>query len=117
MPSVWNRPSLSGTIVGDDSITLSDGRTLALSDVSGVEWDAAKIARLTAFVQAAIDDIQPVASLPDRDPDKTATPAELLAKYGGRRFLDGNGNIVSRSTLVTFEYDGTDLIATWSRVT
>ena len=54
---------------------------------------------LKAALQALIDFRQPIADLPDDDPDKTATNAQLAAENGGRMFKDGS-DLVSRSNII-----------------
>ena len=54
---------------------------------------------MKAALQTLIDFRQPIADLPNDDPDKTATNAQLTAEYGERMFKDG-GDLVSRSNVI-----------------
>ena len=58
-----------------------------------------KAADLKAALQALIDFRQSIADLPNDDPDKTATNAELAAEYGERMFKDRD-DLVSSIDLV-----------------
>ncbi len=109
MVAVYVRPSRAIRHIDDGDVVLSNGRTTLLADVSGVTWTRARLRRLTAAVQAQMDHRRSIASLEDGDPDKTATDSELLAKYGGRMFIDGS-DIVSRSTLISFTLVNGDLV-------
>jgi hypothetical protein len=108
--SVWVKPPLTASIDEDGVVRLSNGREFALSDIPGNDWTQPRLAKLSEFAQNFFDHIEPLASLPEDDPDKTATAAQLFAQYGNRRFLDGKGNIVSRSTEISFTHDGARLV-------
>lgn len=71
---------------------------------------ARKRERLEAFVQQWLDVRQPIADLPDDDPDKYTDPGRLDL------FWDG-GDLVGRAVKVTVEYDGTTLNIGLQRVT
>jgi sugar/nucleoside kinase (ribokinase family) len=104
---------------GDVVLIGGDGqeRTFNLSEIpGGNNWNAQKLAKLTERAQALFDVVVALADLPDDEPTKTMTAAELLAKYGNRVFLDGQGNLVSRATLISFTHDGTKLIPRAERV-
>ena len=95
------------------TLTTVDGRVFTLDDIPGNGWNSAtRRERLAEAIQALVDEENTftLTSLPSDDPDKTATAAELFAEYGNRVFLDGNGNIVHRTSAISFDWDGTDLI-------
>ncbi len=108
MPSVWALPPVSETIEADGILRLSTGQTFTLSNIPGNGWKESRLGKLTVAVQALIDSKVVVADLPSDDVDKTADAAELLGRYGGRRTLDGSGNLLDRSTTVSFEYRSPD---------
>ncbi len=109
MVSVYVRPSRTARHVDDGDIVLTNGRTTLLDDIpGGITWTRQKLQRLTNAVQAQMDDIQPISSLPPEDPDRFEHEADpekaaalLLAKYGGRRFYRGT-DVVSRSDVISF---------------
>jgi hypothetical protein len=124
MVSIWVLPPEIGTITDEGIVRLSDGRTFDLSSVAGNGFNANRLGKINKAIQAEIDDIRLLSSLAADDPDKTATPAELLAQYGGRMFLsdaDGTPNdtgdyITSRSVLLWLTWDGNNLIPNVSTV-
>ena len=99
------------------TLTLDDGRVFTLDDIPGnpANWPQQRLDRLAEAIQDLIDVRFVQADLPLDDPDRTATPAELLAEYGNRVFLDG-ADIVHRSATVTFTWDGSQLIPHVSEV-
>ena len=119
MPAIWGLKPLTDSIEGDKALRLSNGVTVDLSDLN-IRLDKKPaqpvLDAIVARVQAEMDDIQALADLPDDDPDKTATVAELAAQYGGRRFLDGAGNVVSRSTLFSITWENGRLAPRWTEV-
>jgi len=120
MPSVWSLPPTGATIDGDGVLKLSDGRTFTFANVPGNGWGTGRLKKMTDAVQALIDNIVIVANMqiddPDLAPALVGDTAYFLTKYGGRRFINADGDLTDRSTLVSFEYDGTDLIPTFTRV-
>ena len=72
-------------------------RRLMFADFRGSR--AKKASDLKAALQALIDFRQRIADLPDDDPDKTATNAQLAAEYGERMFKD-DGDLVSRPNII-----------------
>lgn len=62
-----------------------------------------------ALIQDGIDKRQLVSDLPDEDPDKAATDADLTTKYGTRMFkerVQGKDWLVARSETVSIVWDG-----------
>lgn len=62
------------------------------------------------LIQSQIDRRRLVSDLPDEDPDKAATPAEITAEYGARMFkerVQGKWWLVSRPEIVSVVWDGT----------
>ncbi len=99
-----DEPMLS--IEEDEELRLTNGAVIDLSDLDmtlGRRPPPPLMREIERRIQVHMDDVQALADLPDDDPDKTATAEQLRAEYGDRRFLDGNGNIVSRARV--FEID------------
>lgn len=124
MVAVNVRPSRAARHVDDGDIVLSNGRSTLLSSIpGGITWTRQKLDRLTNAVQAQTDDIWDRSLLPLDDPDRTMTAAEFTAIYGGRGILDppdaasDTGNIIWRSTLVSFTFNGDDLVPVMTMVT
>jgi hypothetical protein len=116
MVAYWVKPSVGNGIEDDGSVHLSNGSEVLLSTISGSVWNKKRLDKLNSSVQAKIDNVVSLSSLDDDDPDKTMRAAELKAIYGNRVFLDGQGNIIYRSALITFIHDGTRLIPRSQRV-
>lgn len=116
MPSIWVTPPESGTIVESGVIRFSDGQTFTLSSVPGKGWKTSRLGKLAVAVQAMLDRKLVIADLPEDDIDKNADAAELQGRYGNRRFHDGSGNLVDRSTLFSVEFVNDDLFITMKRV-
>jgi hypothetical protein len=125
MVALWVLPPEIGTIDDEGIVRLNDGRTFDLSNVPGNGYNANRLAKINARIQQEVDDIRSLASLAADDPDKTITPAELLAQYGGRMFLsdaDGTPNdlgafLTTRSVLLWLTWDGSNLIPHVTEVT
>lgn len=114
MPAQWATfDAETGIVTG----VKGDGTpfTFNLSELPGQGFNAQRLARIEERVQAEFDTRQVQADLPADDSDRTASAADLLAKYGNRVFLDG-ADIVSRSTLISLSWDGTQLIPRLTRV-
>ena len=108
MPAFWIKSydDVTGEVV------LSDGRVFNVNDIPGNGWNQNRLDRLRDKLREQSDFRQLIADLPDEDPDKTATPAELFAEYGNRMFIDdppGQSGpfLVSRNTDYTVTWDGT----------
>ena len=114
-------PAISGlapvdSIEGDKAVRLSTGATVDLAEFNLDKKPSAKmLADIVAKVQASMDHIVPLANLPDDEPTKTMTAAELEARYGGRVFLDGL-NIVNRSTRFSLTWENGRLVPRFERV-
>ena len=89
--------SLKSTATYIEIDTGTGPQRLKFADFSGSR--AKKAADLKAALQALIDFRQPIAGLPNDDPDKAATNVQLAAEYGERMFKDG-GDLVSRSNVI-----------------
>ncbi len=116
MVAYWVKPSVGNGIEDDGSVHLSNGSEVLLSTIPGSVWNKKRLDKLNSSVQAKIDNVVSLSSLDDDDPDKTMRAAELKAIYGVRVFLDGKGNIVYRSTEITFSYDNERLVPLCKRV-
>lgn len=107
MPAIWGLAPLTGSIESDKAVRLSTG---AIVDLASFKFrlnrkpPQQKLDAAVARVQASMDHIVPLASLPDDEPTKTMTAAELQARYGERVFLDGP-DIVNRSTRFSLTWD------------
>ncbi len=116
MVSVSVRPARAARHVDDGDIELSNGRTILFSEIAGNTWTRQRVSRLAAAVQARAQTVWARDRLPPDDPDLTITAAELNAIYGDRGTLDpsdatdGAGDIIWRSTKVSFTFDGNDLV-------
>lgn len=117
MVSLRVLPPEIGTFTEEGLVRLSDGRVFDLSSVAGNGFNANRLDKINKAIQTEIDDIRLLSDLTADDPDKTATPAELLATYGERVFLsdaDGTPNpagafIATRSVLIWLTWDGSIL--------
>lgn len=108
MPAFWI--SSYDDVTGE--VVLSDGRTFNVNDIPGNGWPQNRLNALRDKLLEQSDVRQLISDLPDEDPDKTATPAELSAQYGGRVFIDDPPGpsgpfLVSRSVDYTVTWDGT----------
>ncbi len=117
MVSVWVTNS---AIIADGVVTLSNGRSLALSEIPGKNWNAKRISKLTTAVQALMDDLRNLLFLSFDDSDRLLSLAEFsktgfISKYGGRMFIDGD-SVVSRSDLISFTLVDGDLVPTVTAV-
>ncbi len=90
-------------------MTFPDGRTFDLSKIPGNGWNQSRLNKAIVAVQEFMDTIVALDSLSGDDSDKTITKEELLTKFGGRMFLDGKGNIVSRSEKFDLTFVGGNL--------
>ncbi len=119
MPAIWGLPPLTDSIEGDKTIRLSTGSIIDIADLNirlNNKPPQSKIDTIVARVQARIDVIVPLSSLPDDEPTKIMTSVKLNAQYGGRVFLDGVGNIVSRSTRFSLTWENGRLVPHWETV-
>ena len=117
MPAIWGLAPVD-SIEGDKAVRLSNGMTIDLSDFDirlNKKPPPPILKAIVARVQAGMDHIVPLASLPDDEPTKTMTAAELEARYGGRMFLDGL-NIVNRSTRFSLTWENGRLVPRFERV-
>ena len=114
MPAQWATfDAETGIVTG----VKGDGTpfTFNLSELPGQGFNANRLRKIEERVQQEFDVRQAIADPPDDEPTKTMSAAELLAAYGNRVFIDGT-DIVSRSTLITLAWDGSQLIPRTERV-
>lgn len=110
MVAHWIQPTVGNRIDDDEKVRLNTGHEVNLCDIpNGPNWNQDRLDKLSAAIQAKIDNVIPLSSLSDDDPDKDPR-TNLKVIYGNRVFLDNKGNIVYRSTLITFTHDGTRLV-------
>lgn len=123
MVAYWVKAPASDKIDDDGVVRLNMGGDTLLSSITGTTWTKTRLARLSAAVQSKIDNTIPLLSLSGDDPDGPLaagtqikrddgnfTTAALRVEYGERVFLDGAGNIIYRSTLITFTHNGDKLM-------
>lgn len=115
MPAIWGLAPLTGSIEGDKAVRLSIGVTVDLADFDirlNKKPPPPILKAIVDRVQASMDHIVPLASLPDDEPTKTMTATELQTRYGGQVFLDGS-DIVNRSTRFSLTWENGRLLPHW----
>lgn len=111
MPALWTLPP-DISIIDDGTVKLSDGRVFSLSDVPGNGFNANRLARINAAIQARIDLRILRTDLPVDDPDRTINPNNPRMFWSD---ADGTPNasglyLCSRSVLVWLTYENGVLV-------
>ena len=100
--------SIAGTVV-----TVSDGRTFDLSTISGNGYNATRLARINAAIQALFDVRIRLVDLPVDDPDRTINPSRVglfWSDVDGNPLSVGATHLTGRSTRVYLTFENGSLI-------
>ena len=120
MPAIWGLKPLTESIEEDKAIRLSSGAVLDISGDKvklGEKPTQETIDAIIAKVQASMDVIEAQTNLSKDDPERTWLAGDFTAVYGGRRFLDGSGNIVDRPTRFSLIWRDGRLVPSYTHVT
>ncbi len=119
MVDITVRPARAVRHVDDGDIVLTRGGadigTVLLADISGRNWNAKRLEKLTLACQTLMDHRRLRADLAADDFDLLMSQSptfkeDFIAFYGGRMFLESDA-IVSRSTLISFTLNADDDLA------
>jgi len=88
-------------------IVWNDGTQLSWAGIGGGQLrNQTRLNQIAAHIQATyLDKVTPEAAFGPEDQYRASTDAELAARYGGRVFRDGNGNIVERDMTISLSWE------------
>lgn len=104
MVSVSARAPIGASIEADGVIRLTNGRELSLASIPGGSWNAQKLVRGAALLQALIDTITPLTDLDPLDPDRITDPGRpewYHSDSEGSPVASGATHITHRPTVVS----------------